>query len=81
MNNQDKLENKIKKIVAEHLKENPDSINTEGSLRKDFEIDSFGIFELVHEIQSTFKVQITDEELMKIDSIKDIVEFLNTKGL
>lgn len=47
-----------------------------GSLLKELKIDSLTLAELVFELEEQLKIRVSDDELMKIKSIKDVVELI-----
>lgn len=46
------------------------------SLLKELKIDSLSLAELVFELEEQLKIRVSDDELMKIKSIKDVVELI-----
>ncbi|WP_041103418.1 acyl carrier protein [Mycoplasmopsis californica] len=46
------------------------------SLLKELKIDSLTLAELVFELEEQLKIRVSDDELMKIKSIKDVVELI-----
>ena len=58
-------------------------LKTDESLIENGIIDSTGVLELVTYIEEKYSIQIDDEELIpeNLDSIKNIVAFLKTKGV
>jgi len=53
----------------------------EASFIDDLGADSLDLVELIMEMEEVFGVEIADEELEKIRTIKDIIEFLTKKGI
>jgi acyl carrier protein len=53
----------------------------EASFIDDLGADSLDIVELLMEMEEAFGVEIADEELEKISTIKDVVDFLKQKGI
>jgi acyl carrier protein len=76
------LEQEVREIVAKYLKVSISDVKLESSLDKDLGIDSFGKFELTFEIQGKYGTEISDDELLKIFTVRDIVQSINqaTKG-
>ncbi len=79
----------IQAKIMEFIKENfimgrsETTLDVEESLIESGIMDSTGVLELVEFLESTFSIQIDDEELIpeNLESIKNIVEFLKTKGI
>jgi acyl carrier protein len=53
----------------------------EASFIDDLGADSLDLVELIMEMEENFGIQISDEELEKIRTIKDVIEFLKKKGV
>jgi acyl carrier protein len=52
----------------------------EASFVDDLGADSLDIVELLMEMEEAFDIEIADEELEKIATIQDVVDFLRQKG-
>ncbi len=75
------LEEKVIDIIVEQLGVDREQCVLEASFIDDLGADSLDIVELVMEMEENFGIQIEDEELEKIRTIKDVVEFLRAKGV
>jgi len=75
------LEEKVIKLVMEQLDLTKEECVLEASFIDDLGADSLDIVELLMEMEEAFGVEIDDEELEKIISIKDVVDFLKSKGI
>lgn len=71
--------NEVRRIVADYLKIDGSKLKPESTFVQDLGVDSFGMFELTHEIQTKFNVQISDEELKNINNIGDVVSYIKSK--
>ncbi len=76
-----KLEEKVIKIIMEQLDVTKEECVLEASFIDDLGADSLDLVELVMEMEENFGVQISDEELEKIRTVKDVVDFLRNKGI
>ncbi|MGB5218166.1 MAG: acyl carrier protein [Smithella sp.] len=74
------LEEKVIKIVMEQLDVNQEECVLEASFVDDLGADSLDIVELLMEMEEAFDIEIADEELEKIATIQDVVDFLRQKG-
>jgi acyl carrier protein len=75
------LEEKVIKLVMEQLDVTKEVCVLEASFIDDLGADSLDLVELIMEMEEVFGVEIADEELEKIRTIKDIIEFLAKKGI
>jgi acyl carrier protein len=75
------LEEKVIKLVMEQLDVTKEECVLEASFIDDLGADSLDLVELIMEMEEVFGVEIADEELEKIRTIKDVVEFLTKKGI
>jgi acyl carrier protein len=75
------LEEKVIKLVMEQLDVTREECVPEASFIDDLGADSLDLVELIMEMEEVFGIEIADEELEKIRTIKDVVEFLKSKGI
>ncbi|WP_060823219.1 phosphopantetheine-binding protein [Mycoplasmopsis arginini] len=71
MNFQDIVFKELKKLTKK-----PFNLDT---LIKDLNIDSLDLVLLVSDLESKFKIEIKDEELMNLKTINDIIDIINQK--
>ena len=72
---------KIKEIVADQLGIDEDDIKLESNFKEDLEADSLDLFELVMALEEEYGVEIPSEDLEKIATVHDIIEYLKNKGV
>ena len=72
---------KIKEIVADQLGIDEDDIKLESNFKEDLEADSLDLFELVMALEEEYGVEIPSEDLEKIATVNDIIEYLKNKGV
>lgn len=70
---------KVREIIAKQLDMEAAAITPESKLIEDLHADSLDIVELVMDMESEFDVQIPDEQLPKIKTVGDIMQFLAAK--
>ncbi len=75
------LEEKVIKLVMEQLDVTREECVVEASFIDDLGADSLDLVELIMEMEEVFGVEISDEELEHIRSIKDVIDFLKKKGI
>ena len=69
----------IKEILATSVNVNPDKVTYEATLDSDLGIDSLDSVELVLEVETRYNIQISDEEILGINTVKDLIEIIETK--
>ena len=67
---------KVRKIVAQQLDLDPETITAESRLIEDLKADSLDIVELIMDLEQDFGVEIPDDDLPNIKTIGDIVSYL-----
>ena len=75
------LEEKVIGIIMEQLDVTREECVPEASFIDDLGADSLDLVELIMEMEETFAIQIADNELQKIRSIKDVLDYLRNKGV
>ena len=76
-----KLEDRVIEIIVQRLDVTKEECVPEASFIDDLGADSLDLVELIMEMEENFGIQISDEELEKIRTIKDVIEFLKKKGV
>ncbi|HHZ01937.1 MAG TPA: acyl carrier protein [Tissierellia bacterium] len=72
---------KIREIVAEKVGVDPEDITMDTSFADDLEADSITLFELVMAIEDEFDIEVDDESIEKIETVGDIVNYLEEINL
>ncbi|GAB6269348.1 MAG: acyl carrier protein [Smithella sp.] len=75
------LEEKVIKLVIDQLDVTKEQCVLEASFIDDLGADSLDVVELLMEMEEAFGVEVADEELEKIVTIKDVIDFLKQKGI
>lgn len=75
------LEEKVIGIIMEQLDVTREECVPEASFLDDLGADSLDLVELIMEMEETFSIQIADNELQQIRSIKDVLDYLRNKGV
>ncbi len=68
---------KVKQIIAEELSVELEDIKMNTHLTDDLGADSLDAVELIMTIEEEFEVEIPDDELQNIQTVADIVEYLD----
>ena len=67
---------RIKKIIVEQLGVNEDQVKPEAKFIEDLGADSLNTVELVMALEEEFGTEIPDEEAEKLQSVGDVVKFI-----
>ena len=67
---------KMKDILVEQLECNPEDITMVSLLVDDLGADSLDAIDIVMSVEDTFKVEVPDEIIEKIETVGDIVNYI-----
>jgi len=67
---------RIKELTAENLGVDAANITNETSFKDDMGADSMDLFELVMALEEEYDVEIPTEELEKIATIADVIQYI-----
>lgn len=70
------IEEKAKQIIAEQLDVKESEITPDASFMNDLGADSLDIMELVMAFEETFDIEIPDEDVEKLQTVKDAVAYI-----
>ena len=70
---------KIRDLIVEEVGVDADQVTMEASFKNDLNIDSLGLFEMVMALEEEFDVEIPSEDLEKMDTVGDIVAYIESK--
>jgi acyl carrier protein len=73
------LENKVKQIVAEKLGVSEDKVTPQASFVDDLGADSLDQVELIMALEDEFDMEIPDEEAEKLKTVKDALDYIQSK--
>lgn len=68
--------NKVAELIAQQLPVTIDQIKPESKLVEELGADSANIMILVFDIESEFNVEVDNDMLAKVSTVKDIVDYL-----
>ncbi len=72
---------KIIKLMADKLSLDESTITPDASIKDDLGVDSLDLFELIIALEEEFEIEIPQEDVMEINTVNEIVEYLNKKGV
>jgi acyl carrier protein len=70
---------KVRDIIAKQLDIDAGTITMNSRLIDDLKADSLDIVELIMDLEQEFNIEIPDEELPKVQTVSDIVGYLDKK--
>jgi acyl carrier protein len=71
---------RVTSIVGEQLGVGPESCIPEANLLDDLGADSLDVVELVMALEEAFGIQVPDEDVENIRTIRDIVEYVQKRA-
>ena len=75
------MSEKMKSIIAEQLNIDASEITLESSFKDDLNADSLDLFEMVMALEDNYGVAIPSEDLEKLLTVGDVVNYLKDKGV
>ena len=66
----------IKKIVAENLNVEEESVTLEASFKEDLQADSLDLFEMVMALEEEFDMEIPSEDLEQLETVQDVITYI-----
>lgn len=76
MENYTQIEQTVKEILAKQVKMDVANIKPESSLAEDLRMDSFSAVETAFDLEEKFGIQIPNEALSNVTTVKDIVDYI-----
>jgi len=70
------VEQTVKEILAKQLKIDTAKIKPEVLLAEDLRMDSFGALETAFELEDKFGIQIPNDVLYNVKTVKDVVDYI-----
>ena len=68
----------VKNIIVEQLGVDESLVTKETNLMKDLEADSLDAVEIILGIEESFGIDIPDEEAEKFETVRDLVEYVDS---
>jgi acyl carrier protein len=73
------IEERVGKIIAEHLGIGQDQIKSESSFVEDLGADSLDRVEMIMAFEEEFEIEIPDVDAEKIKTVRDSVDYISKK--
>ena len=74
------IEERVSRIVCEHLGVGDDQVQNDSSFVDDLGADSLDTVELVMALEEEFELEIADEEAEKISTVQEAVNYINSNS-
>ena len=72
---------KMKELIADQLSVDADSITEASSFKEDLGADSLDLFELVMAFEEAYNVEIPSEDLEKLETVGDVMDYIRDKEI
>jgi acyl carrier protein len=69
---------RVREILAKQLRVSAESITPYSRIKNDLGADSLDILQLLMTIEEEYNVQVPDEQLATFETVKDVVDFLES---
>ncbi|MBD3796840.1 acyl carrier protein [Sulfurimonas sp.] len=70
----------IKEVVVEQLSVSADEVKEDSKFVEDLGADSLDVVELVMALEEKFDIEIPDDEAEKIQTVADVVAYIESKN-
>lgn len=68
------------RVIVEDIAEIPrDKVQLDSSMIEDLDLSSLEIMSIIAELESKFSVKFTEEEMLNISTVKELVEIIDAK--
>lgn len=72
---------KIQNIIVEELGVDASEVTAEASFKDDLGADSLDLVELVMGLEDAFDASIPTEDLAKLSTVQDVMDYLKAQGI
>lgn len=72
---------RVKELIEEKLNADGMDITEETSFKDDLNADSLDLFELVMALEDEFSIEIPSEDLEKLETVGNVMEYLADRGV
>ncbi len=74
-----KIENKVKKLIAEKLEVDVSEVVPDAALIDDLGADSLAIVEMIMTMEEEFDIEVPDEDAEKLVTVKDAINYIKDR--
>ncbi|MCB0309749.1 MAG: acyl carrier protein [Bdellovibrionales bacterium] len=79
MGSSEEISERIKAIIVEQLGVGLEEVTPEASFIEDLGADSLDIVELIMALEEQFDIEIPDEDAEKIQTVKDVISYVEER--
>ncbi|MBO5247178.1 MAG: acyl carrier protein [Eubacterium sp.] len=72
---------KLQEIIADQLGIDAEEVKAESNFKDDLNADSLDLFEMIMTMEEEFGVEIPSDDLEKIATVQDVMDYLKNKGV
>jgi acyl carrier protein len=72
----DEVLQKVRAHLATELQVDPDRIKDETRFRDDLDADSLDLYELVMELEDTYRIKLSEEDAARIETVGQAADFV-----
>ena len=73
------VENKVRRIISGLTEIKPWCINREMRLRANLDLSSLDVVEMVMELEKSFNISLSDDEILYCTKVGDIIDVVSSK--
>ena len=66
----------VRNMIAEQLKVDPAEIKAESRLMEDLKADSANIMVMIMDMEDRFGITVEDDQIMKLKTVGDVVDYI-----
>ncbi len=70
------LFDQVKEVIVEQLNVSPEEVKPEAKFVEDLGADSLDVVEMIMALEEKFEIEIPDSEAEKIQTVQDVVDFV-----
>lgn len=79
MKNNEEIALRVKEVISEQLGLDLESVKENDVLERDLGADSIDVLELVMNFEDVFEIEINDEDVKKLISVQNVIDFITEK--
>ena len=66
----------VKEVIVEQLNVSPDEVKLESDFVEDLGADSLDVVEMIMALEEKFEIEIPDSEAEKIETVQDVIDYI-----